>query len=408
MLLPNVFTIAAHALLALLSSAPATSRTARSDSLAALARPASTTSAAAPVRAVALRAPQPARYTLSGDDVAVWNLVGSITLSPGSGSQVAVSVTRAGRDAAQLTVQHGELDGHDALRVVYPARDIHFEAERGRRFGNGRVHLTTEINDNGTFAEDGAHRVRISSDGGDIDARADCQLLVPAGKTVTVHLAVGVVRASNVNGEISADVLAADVHGDHLQGALRVRGESGDVELLDVQSPTDVQTSSGDVTVRDARGDLLIATSSGDVVLDSLSATRASVRSSSGDIHAEGLTLDELAVHTSSGDVHLAGIQVPDVSIASSSGDVDAALDSVIKSATFSARSGNVTVRMPHGVGFLVDAATGSGDVNLGIPMQVQQRGKHRLIATTGSGDARVETSTASGDVRIVFAGESE
>ncbi|HET7564248.1 MAG TPA: hypothetical protein VFJ96_04590, partial [Gemmatimonadaceae bacterium] len=158
-------------------------------------------------------AQQPQRFTLSGSDVAVWNLVGSITLGPGTGSGVVVTVTRSGKDAEQLQLRQGKLDGHDALRVIFPAKDIHYDARDYANQGGVSLNTTVRVNDDGTFGGDGGHRIRISTRGGDIDARADCQVQVPEGKAVTVHLAAGIVNAANVNGQITADVMTADVHG---------------------------------------------------------------------------------------------------------------------------------------------------------------------------------------------------
>jgi hypothetical protein len=60
--------------------------------------------------ATALHAQQIERYTLADDHVAIYNLVGSVRIEPGSGD-VAVQVTRAGAEAAGLRIAHGEIDG---------------------------------------------------------------------------------------------------------------------------------------------------------------------------------------------------------------------------------------------------------------------------------------------------------
>ncbi|HEX6964631.1 MAG TPA: DUF4097 family beta strand repeat-containing protein [Gemmatimonadaceae bacterium] len=350
-------------------------------------------------------AQQSQRYTLSGSDVAVWNLVGSITLGPGTGSSVVVTVARAGTDAGQLQVRHGALDGHDALRVVFPARDIHYDARDYTGQGRITLNTTVRVNDDGTFGENGGRRIRISTRGGDIEARADCQVLVPEGKAVTVHLAAGIVNAANVNGQITTDVLLADVHGQQMRGPMRVRSTSGDVTLDGLRGPVDVQTASGDVTLGGAQDVVMIQTSSGDIGLRDAHATRATVQSASGDVRAAGLALGELAVSTSSGDVHLDSSRVNDLTVNSSSGDIDVALAPDVKAARLSASSGDVTVRVPQGTGLAFDATTGSGDVNVDssrLGMQVLTHRDHRFVGRIGNGSARVETSTASGDVRIV------
>ena len=58
------------------------------------------------------------RYTLQGDHVAIYNLVGTVRLEPGEGD-VSVQVTRGGADAARLEVARGEIDG----RTRAPSRN---------------------------------------------------------------------------------------------------------------------------------------------------------------------------------------------------------------------------------------------------------------------------------------------
>ncbi|HEU4955749.1 MAG TPA: hypothetical protein VFT28_14280, partial [Gemmatimonadales bacterium] len=49
-------------------------------------------------------AQQPERFQLQGDDVAVYNLVGAVSVEAGTGN-VTVDLTRTGRDAAKLKVE---------------------------------------------------------------------------------------------------------------------------------------------------------------------------------------------------------------------------------------------------------------------------------------------------------------
>ena len=352
-------------------------------------------------------AQQQQRYTLSGSDVEIWNLVGSIALQPSTGSQVVVTVSRSGPDASRVQIRQGQLDGHDALRVVFPAQDIRYDGRDYDQRGRVEINTTVRVRDDGTFDPDAGERIRISTHGGDIEARADCQVLVPQGKQVTVHLAVGAVTAANVDGQITADVLAADVRGRQLLGPVRVRSASGDVTLDGARSPVDVETASGDVTLSGAQDDVMIQTASGDIGLRDVRATRATVRSSSGDLRASGLTLDALAIGTSSGDVHIERSRIPDLTAHSSSGDIDVVLAPGLKSARLSASSGDITLRVPPATGIALDASTGSGDVNVddsGLAIQVLTHGDHRFVAKIGDGAGRVETSTSSGDVRVVSA----
>src|SRR5439155_1131699 len=187
-----------------------------------------------------LAAPQePERHTISGDDIAIYNLAGVMRVEGGSGPGVAVELTRGGRDAGKLRVETGPVRGRETLRVIYPDDAIvYHELDFD---GN----TTLDVADDGTFNDreghrriGAGHRVRISGSGRGLDAHADLRVALPAGKRVAVYLAVGRVFVSNVDGDLQVDVSAAQVTADPAKGLLRA-----DIESLYVD------TGSGDVTI---------------------------------------------------------------------------------------------------------------------------------------------------------------
>src|SRR6266540_3485453 len=202
---------------------------------------------AAPVTA------QSTRYTLKGDSVAVYNLVGELRVEPASGSAVTVELTRGGADAARLEVQTGPLRG------------------RG------------------------------------MEAYADLRVSVPAGKGVELHLGVGKAFVSNVDGVIRVDVASADVAADRTRGTLKIATGSGNVDLRDAAGDVALETGSGDVTLKvppsmSAQVDL--DTGSDDIDLGGLT---IQVRRLEQD-HITGTIGDgkgRLSIETGSGNVHL-------------------------------------------------------------------------------------------------------
>ena len=87
-------------------------------------------------------AQQGERYTLDGEEVAVYNLAGTLTVEPGTGA-VSVEVARGGADAAKLRVERGELDGQGdaAGRSTRPSRSSTpaWSPARPPRSGSGRT-----------------------------------------------------------------------------------------------------------------------------------------------------------------------------------------------------------------------------------------------------------------------------
>src|SRR5262245_183856 len=71
------------------------------------------------------------RYTLSGSSLAVYDLVGQVTVEPASGNDVEVIVTRGGPDAPQLRVERGPIEGVSTLRVVFPSPRVVYRRPPG-------------------------------------------------------------------------------------------------------------------------------------------------------------------------------------------------------------------------------------------------------------------------------------
>ena len=57
----------------------------------------------------AIAAQQAERFTVPGDEIAIYNLAGSVSIEPGTGPAT-VLVTRAGKGAAKLSIAQGDLD----------------------------------------------------------------------------------------------------------------------------------------------------------------------------------------------------------------------------------------------------------------------------------------------------------
>ena len=121
------------------------------------------------------------RYTIAGDDVAIFNLAGTVQIEGGAAGDVVVEVTRGGTDAARLEIATGPLGGRQTLRVIYPDDDIVFPVMGW----NSSTDL--DVRDDGTFNVDHrffgrGHRVRIRGAGSGTEAYADLRILVPPGR----------------------------------------------------------------------------------------------------------------------------------------------------------------------------------------------------------------------------------
>src|SRR5688572_795720 len=193
------------------------------------------------------------RYELTGQRVALYNLVGSMRIEAGTGNSVVVEVERLGPDANRLSVRANALDGVPTLRVIYPADDI---VASDMDF-NGNTNLS--VDDEGTWGRSrGGRRVRISggrraaSDA--LNAHARIIVRVPPGVSVDAHLAVGNMSATNVAGNLEMETSSGDINSTGTRGDLIAETASGDITVGNAQGELKLETASGGIEINGATG----------------------------------------------------------------------------------------------------------------------------------------------------------
>ena len=332
--------------------------------------------------AIALLAPtvlfaQTERRTLSGNDVAIYNLVGEVTAVAGTGSDVIVEVTRTGPDAAKLTIETGIIGNRNTLRVIYPDSRIIY-SPMGR-------HSNTElsVSDDGTFGDShrGGHRVRITGSGSGLEAAANVKVMVPAGKKVRLNIGVGKVDVSNVDGDIRVDAAGADLTTSHTKGNLTLDTGSGTANITDANGSVNLDSGSGDVTLNGVKGSLL------------------NIDSGSGEIKADAVSVDRLDLDSGSGDVILSKLSAREITIDSGSGEVDLGLTGDVDRMDVDSGSGDVTLRIPSTLGAQLDIDAGSGGVKSEMSIQVTRYESDRLVGTIGDGKGTIKIEGGSGSV---------
>ena len=329
------------------------------------------------------------RYTLRGTDVAVFDPAGRVEVVTGSGADVAVEVTRRGRDAGRLRVVTGAVSGRDALRVVPPAGDLVYpELGRGSN-------VTLRVRSDGTFGTDGggtfggisSDRVTVRGDGNGPEAWADVRVLVPAGRHLIVHVAAGSATAQQVDGDLTFDVHAAHVSTEGTRGRLVVDAGSGPVRVRDAQgSEVNLDTGSGGLEMRGVHvGRLRVDAGSGPV--------------QGGDVDATDVNLD-----TGSGGIHLDRVRARTFKLDAGSGSVDLEFAGTLESAHIETGSGGLTLRIPPTLGAMLDVDTGSGGIQTDVPVQVTRSERDHLTGRVGDGRGRITIEAGSGAVRIAAA----
>lgn len=332
------------------------------------------------VPAVSGAAPQEAgRYTLTGDRFAVHNLVGEVEVRRGDGPDLTVTVRRGGDDAGRLEIATGEIDGRQALRVLYPGDRVVYDGYRGE--------TTVDVGEDGTLGGGGffgGREVRITGDGPGLRAHADLVVEVPEGADLAVRAGVGRAAARGVAAALSLDVA------------------SGGVEVGDHTGGLEVDTGSGSVRVAGVRGDVRLDTGSGSVRVSDVEGDRIGLDTGSGNIRGSRLAASELDADTGSGGIDLAEVSAPRLRLDTGSGSIRVGLLTDVDHLEADTGSGSVELLVPEGFGTRLSVETGSGDVDFeGVDVDVDHLGDDGLRGTVGDGRGETIIDTGSGSVRL-------
>ena len=319
-------------------------------------------------------------FRLSGREVAVYNIAGDARIVRGQGSDVVVRVTTQGSDARQLEIEVGRVDGGEALRVIYPNDRIIYS-------GLGRGSSTSvRVARDGTFyrgGRRGGDRVEVRGSGRGLEAHADLEIEVPAGKEFALYLAVGTTDIRGVDGDFVIDTGSGQVTAQDIEGSLNIDTGSGRVSVARVDGDVMIDTGSGRVEVHDVSGDqIIVDTGSGGVVGTNLIAATLRVDTGSGSIELERVSSGNVYVDTGSGSVRVELLE-----------DVETLM--------VDTGSGSVTVWMPESVGAELEVETGSGGIDLDFPVQIRKAGRDHVLGTIGDGRGRIHIDTGSGGVRL-------
>lgn len=210
---------------------------------------------------------------------------------------------------------------------------------------------------------------------------------------VAVDYLVTVPRATGV----AIESFSGDVTVEGVDGETRVEIASGDGRLASLARLVEVRTFSGDLELADVRSDdaLVIRAASGRLDIAGVRAPRLQVKSFSGPVVLNGVASRRVKVETASGSVSFDGSLAADGQYG------------------FQSHSGDIFLSVPDDSGFELEAQSFSGDLRSDIPILVGggdptrqgpvslEGGSRAIRGIAAAGGARLELSTASGDMTI-------
>ncbi|MET0235621.1 MAG: DUF4097 family beta strand repeat-containing protein [Kibdelosporangium sp.] len=176
----------------------------------------------------------------------------------------------------------------------------------------------------------------------------DYDVTLPVGAKVIGEVGSGEVEITGM-AEVGVQSGSGDVRVKDVPGPVTVHVSSGRAELTGLGQSAVVEASSGDVVLSDIKGDVTVMSRSGEVVASRLGG-KASIENSSGDVR-----------------VAMAGTQGVKVS----------------------ASSGSISLQVPRGTAYRVDAETGSGEKTVNI--DTSPNSAHLLDLEASSGDITVD-----------------
>lgn len=199
--------------------------------------------------------------------------------------------------------------------------------------------------------------------------------------------------------EISATVASGAQTIRAVRGPVKVQAASGAIRVEKIDRDTQLTTASGAVSASDVGDDVQITSASGSVkVSNAKGEVRVNAISGTIQIARPG---GRVEADTASGQVDVQGAS-NNVKARAVSGRVivqgDPAANSYWELKT---ASGSIQLNVPAAASFHLSAQALSGEIRTDIPIMIEEQGKHSLRARMGSGGARVDVQTVSGEIRV-------
>jgi len=210
-----------------------------------------------------------------------------------------------------------------------------------------------------------------------IDDDSPANRIERSGETITVVAMDSCVVTCPIGTSITIELASGDLRVTQIKGTLAINAVNGDAVLRDI-GPAEIQTVQGDVSIRDVDGDLRVGTVRGD----------AKIKRVEGQFSI-GRVAGDLVAH--------------DLAGAATFGDIggDASLEVVfVAGQSYAVHAGGDVVLRIDGGGAELTLNAG-GDIRSRVPMISWQGNGHQATGTLGDGSAKVALM-AGGDILIL------
>jgi hypothetical protein len=263
---------------------------------------------------------------------------------------------------------------------------------------DGRVHVHGDVRASGMGFDDPQKRLDETLANPPIEQKGDT---IRIGKELSSlrHLSISYTIQVPHDTEVSTSVAAGAQTVRGVRGPVNVQAASGTIRVEKIDRDAQLKTASGSISANDVGDDVRISSASGSV---SVSNTRGDVRVSAlaGTIQVTH-TGGRVEADTATGGVDIQGA-LNDVKAHAASGRVSVQGNPGSNSYwELKTVSGSVLLKVPASASFHLSAQAVSGEIRTDIPIMIEEQGKRVLRARVGSGGARVDVQTVSGEIRV-------
>jgi hypothetical protein len=208
------------------------------------------------------------------------------------------------------------------------------------------------------------------------------QITVPSGTSLRSNTGSGSQEIGSLAGPVHASSGSGTLRIGATGGTVRAGTGSGSISVEGAKERVEANTGSGSITLKQIAGSAKAGSGSGSISLEQTAKGDVQLNTASGEIRVTGAN-GAVTAGTASGSIHISGKPDAPWSISSS--------------------SGSISLDLPTGAPFTLDARTTSGGIDIDHPVSVSSiHGRRREIhGAVNGGGPTVSVETTSGSIRI-------
>jgi len=300
------------------------------------------------------------------------------------------------------------LESHDLNKIIIQAQKI-VEAKDNKEAEELAQKIRVDIEKAGALVsiktkyqrtDRGGFWERLFSGRKSVEGYVSYHIFVPKDiRQADISVTSGEIRAFYLKGKLSLSATSGDIELAGAEGEISTSATSGNIQVRDLKGKISLEGTSSDMQVKNLEGDLNIDCTSGEVDIEDFNGTLKSSQTS-GDLEGRGIKGD-VSITTTSGDVSVEQTE-GGLDLSSTSGNLEAKTQIVSsKNYYLSTTSGEVYLSISKGAQSDLKIETTSGEISMNVPMVLKTASRNSLSGKLGSGGAKIEIETVSGDINI-------